>query len=99
MVGQYPKSHLQVILSWVEKTVAFNEGFIKSYNDENDEGCFFKGDIQYVENLHNPHNDFRFFPERTKIEKIGKLVTNLHDQEKYVIHIRNLKQTLNHKCD
>ena len=31
-----------------------------------------------------------------KIEKVEKLVTNLHDKTEYVIHIRNLKQTLNH---
>ena len=30
-----------------------------------------------------------------KIEKVKKLVTNLHDETEYVIHIRNLKQTLN----
>ena len=29
-----------------------------------------------------------------KIEKVEKLVANLHDQTKYVIHIRNLKQEL-----
>ena len=31
-----------------------------------------------------------------KIEKVEKLVTNLHDKTKYVIHIRNLKRALNH---
>ena len=31
-----------------------------------------------------------------KIEKVEKFVTNLHDKTKCVIHIRNLKQTLNH---
>ena len=31
-----------------------------------------------------------------KIEKIEKLVANLHDKTEYVIPIRNLKQTLNH---
>ena len=31
-----------------------------------------------------------------KIEKVEKLVSNLHDKTEYVIHIRNLKQTLNH---
>ena len=35
-------------------------------------------------------------PERIKMEKIEKLVANLHDKEEYVIHIRNLKQALNH---
>ena len=32
-----------------------------------------------------------------KIEKFGKLVANLHDKTKYVILIRILKQTINHK--
>ena len=31
-----------------------------------------------------------------KIEKVKKLVTNLHDKTEYVIHIRKLKQALNH---
>ena len=34
--------------------------------------------------------------QRMKIEKVEKLVTNLHDKTEYVIHIRNLKRTLNH---
>ena len=32
-----------------------------------------------------------------KIEKVKKLVTNLHDKTEYVIDIRNLKQALNHR--
>ena len=28
-----------------------------------------------------------------KIEKVKKLAANLHDKTKYVIHIRNLKQS------
>ena len=31
-----------------------------------------------------------------KIEKFEKLVANLHDKTEYVMHIRNLKQSLNH---
>ena len=31
-----------------------------------------------------------------EIEKLEKLVANLHDKTEYVIHIRNLKQALNH---
>ena len=37
-----------------------------------------------------------FLPERIKIEKVEKLVAILHDKTEYVIHIRNLKQALNH---
>ena len=32
-----------------------------------------------------------------RIEKVGKLVANLHDKKENVKHIRNLKQSLNHK--
>ena len=31
-----------------------------------------------------------------KIENVKEFVTNLHDKTDYVIHIRNLKQALNH---
>ena len=31
------------------------------------------------------------------IKKLEELVTNLHDKSEYVIHIRNLKQALNHE--
>ena len=34
--------------------------------------------------------------ERIKIEIFEKLLANLHDQTEYLIHIRNLKQILNH---
>ena len=31
-----------------------------------------------------------------KIEKVENLAANLHDETEYVMHIRNLKQALNH---
>ena len=31
-----------------------------------------------------------------KIEKVKKIVTNLHGKTEYVIHVRNLKEALNH---
>ena len=34
--------------------------------------------------------------ERKKINKVEKLVCSIEDKEKYVIHIRVLKQALNH---
>ena len=69
---------------------------MKNCNEENDEGYFFKLEVQYVEKLRELHNDLPFLPERMKIEKVEKLVANLHDKTQYVIQIRNLKQTLNH---
>ena len=82
---------------WIEDTSQFNEDFIKNYNEEFNEGWFLEVDVQYPEKLHNLHNDLPFLPERMKIEKIEKLVTNLHDKTEYAIHKRNLKQALNHE--
>ena len=69
---------------------------MKNCNEESDEGYFFELDVQYLEKLRELHNDLPFLPERMKIEKVEKLVANLHDKTEYVIHIRNLKQALNH---
>ena len=69
---------------------------MKNYNEESDEGYFLEVDVQYPENLQNLHNDLPFLPERMKIEKVQKLLSNLHDKTEYFIHIRNLKQALNH---
>ena len=58
---------------------------------EADEGYFLEGDFQYLEKLHELHKYLPFLLERMKIEKVEKLVANLHDKTEYVTHIRNLK--------
>ena len=45
----------------------FNKDFMKSYNEESDEGYFLKVDVQYPAKLHEIHNDLPFLPERLKI--------------------------------
>ena len=57
----------------MEDTYQFNEGFIKSYNEESDKGYFLEVDVQYLEKLHDLHNDLPILPERIKIEKVEKL--------------------------
>ena len=59
-------------------------------------GHFLEVDIQYPEELLELLNYLSFLSERIKIEKVEKLVADLHDKNEYVIHIRSLKQTLNH---
>ena len=39
---------------------------------------------------------YSFLLERSKIEKNEKVVGNFHNKEEYAIHMRNLKQELNH---
>ena len=43
------------------------------------------------------HIDLAFLAERIKIEKVERLAANLHHNTENVIHIRNLKQALNHR--
>ena len=79
---------------WIEDTSPFDEDFIKS---DNDEGYFLEVDVQYPEKLHELHHDLPFLPEKMKLEKVKKIVAHLFDKTEYVIHIRNLKQALNHE--
>ena len=54
--------------------------FTKKYNEESDEGDFLDVDVQCLEKLHEFHNGLPFLPERMKIEKVEKVVANLHDK-------------------
>ena len=82
---------------WVEDISEFNESFIKSYNEEKDEGNFLENDSQHLQSLHNIHNDLWFSLERMKIEKVEeKFITNLLDKTESVIHIKKLRQALNY---
>ena len=57
-------------LQWIKDTSHVSEDFIKNYKAENDEGYFLKVDIQYLEKLHEVHNDLLFLPERMKTKKV-----------------------------
>ena len=48
-----------------------------------------------TKNLYKLHSDLPFLPERKKINKCSKLINTLHNK-KHIIHIRALKQALNH---
>ena len=80
-----PQKILVSNFEWFKNTSQFKEDFIKNCNEEGDEGYFLQVDFQYLEKLHELHNDL---PERMKTEKFEKLVANLHDKNEYVIHIK-----------
>ena len=56
---------------------------------------FLEVDVEYPRQLFSSHKESPFLPERRKLEKVEKLVCSIEDREKYVIHIRALKQALN----
>ena len=53
-------------------------------------------DVRYPKRLHDLHSDLPFLPERMEINKCKKLICNLSNKKKYVIHVNSLKQALNH---
>ena len=63
----------------------------KKYDGDRNTRYFFEVDIDYPKELFNFHKDLPFLPE-----KVEKLICSIEGKEKYVIHIRALKQALNH---
>ena len=47
-------------LKWIKDISKFDESYIKSYNEESDQGYFLAVDVQYLENLHSFYNDLSF---------------------------------------
>ena len=74
-----------------------NEDFIKNYNENDNKGYIFEVDVKYPKRLHKLHRDLPFLSERMEVNKCKKLVCNLFDKKKYVIHVNSLKQALNHE--
>ena len=81
---------------WINDVTKKDEEFIKNYNEDNGKGYALEVDVKYPKKLHDLHSDLPFLPERMEIGKCTKLVCNLHNKKKYVVHIRSLKQALNH---
>ena len=57
--------------------------------------CILEVDLEYPENLHDLHNDYPFCPERVECKNgVKKLIPNLRNKTKYIIHYKNLIQCL-----
>ena len=83
---------------WLDsnKINEINEDFIKNYNENNDKGYILEVDIKYPKRLHELDSDLRFLSERMEVNECKKLVCNLFNKKKYIVHINALKQELNH---
>ena len=82
---------------WIEKDdiSKFDEEFIK-HDEDSDQGHILEVDVECPENIRVLHSDLAFLPERMKINKCTKLTCTIQNKENYVIHIRALKQAVNH---
>ena len=84
-------------LKWVKDISGINKKSVKSYDKKNsDKGYILEVNVDYPSKLHKLHSDMPFLPEKMKIDKTQKLVCNLRDKKKCVVHISILKPALNH---
>ena len=81
---------------WIKNVYKFDLDFIKNYDVDSDKGYILEVDVEYPKYLHDLHSDLPLLAERMKINKCKNLVYNINDKESYLVHIRALKQALNH---
>ena len=85
-----------MVLNGCKKDVTeIDEEFIKNYDEDSDKEYILEVDVKYPRKLHGLQRDLPLLPKRMKIDKCKKLVCNLRNKKKYVVHIRSLKQALN----
>ena len=75
---------------WVEVRGDLNPKNIVNLMAKTDRGYLLEVDVNYPKELHDYHNDLPFMYEKIKINGVEKLVPNLYDKKKYVIHIKAL---------
>ena len=56
--------------------------------------CILEVYLEYPRSLHDLHSDYPLAPEQIEVNKVNKLIPNLWNKKKYVIHYENLKQYL-----
>ena len=56
--------------------------------------CILEVDLEYPKSLHDLHSDYPLAPEQIEVNKVLKLIPNLGDKKKYILHYENLKQYL-----
>ena len=78
------------------KWVEIEPGKIRKLAKCKSKGYILEVDVRCPRELHDSHNDLPFMCEHMKISGVKKLIPNLFDKKRYVIHIRALDQALRH---
>jgi len=66
----------------------------REFSDQEGRGCILEVDLEYPKKLRDLHNEYPLASERIEISKVEKLIPNLNEKKKYVLHHKNLKQYL-----
>jgi len=51
-------------------------------------GYILEVDLEYPDKLHDFHNNYPLAPENIKVNKVCKLIPNLNNKKKYVLHYK-----------
>ena len=90
---QYPDANN--LYGWAMSKPLPTKGFKWMTENELDNwrnhSCILEVDLEYPKDLHDLHNEYLLAPERLTINKVEKLIPNLNDKTKYVLHYENLK--------
>ena len=84
------------------KRINSKEFDLIKYTRNSSRGCVLEVDLEYPKELYELHNDHPLAPDKIEIKRemlpeyqtignVKKLVPNLFDKEKYVIHYENLQ--------
>ena len=58
--------------------------------------CSLEVDLECPKELHDRHNDYPLAPEFKEVNKVHKLISNLYNKKKYVVHHKNLFSSISH---
>ena len=78
---------------WVENPDEFH---IRNLAQESGKDYLLEVYVSYTDISQNLYNDLSFVCEMMKIHGVQKLVPNLYDKKKYVIHIAAFNQAIKH---
>ena len=78
---------------WIKNPEKLKDN-ISKLAKEAGKGYLLDVDVSYPDNMHDLHNDILFMCKKKKINGLQRLVLNLYDKKKYVIHITDLTQVL-----
>lgn len=68
-----------------------NFEWMTDFDDWQDQPCILEVDLEYPDHLHDLQNGLPLAPERLMINGVEKLIQNLDNKEKYVVHYETLK--------
>ena len=80
---------------WI-KCEGYPNKLVEKTASKKDLGYLLEVDVSYPKELHDLHNDLPFMCTKMRINGVEKLMPNLYYKRKYIVHIRALKQALDH---